>query len=324
MNNRIAFSCLRSSDCSVLRSASRTCSWRRRTGAVLAELRRGEFPRLRLHNGNSNRVEWRWFGRKVVFIRSLFHGRHHLPPFHQREWNTITTSLRPKDVEVFSISGDGPRVSAFSPSASPFPFPFSVFGEGQGWCESRYCHHVPWKRISLMHGLCLYGETSSVVWKCAKGRRLINSTEMNDEFFQEKRKGRSFLIFVGVENNNFSIKGWWCPRSAIIQPRIKFRLINTILARILETRDNRFNPLQDSTNTFTHSLIISPSSPSKQWEFELNFQSTHDLSSDISLPGSSSGYDKSLPRVCHRNCEISRVHMERGSSLLAKAKIVDT
>lgn len=104
----------------------------------------------------------------------------------------------------------------------------------------------------------------------------------------------------------------------------KFRLINTILARILETRDNRFNPLQDSTNTFTHSLIISPSSPSNQREFELNFQSTHDLSSDISLPGSSSGYDKSLPRVCHRNCEISRVHMERGSSLLAKAKIVDT
>lgn len=131
-----------------------------------------------------------------------------------------TTSLRPKDVEVFSISGHGPRVSAFSPSASPFPFPFSVFGEGQGWCESRYCHHVPWKRISLMHGHCLYGETSSVVWKCAKGRRLINSTEMNDEFFQEKRKGRSFLIFVGVKNNNFSIKGWWCPRSAIIQPRI--------------------------------------------------------------------------------------------------------
>lgn len=43
-----------------------------------------------------------------------------------------TTSLRPKDVEVFSISGDGPRVSAFSPSASPFPFPFSVFGKGQG------------------------------------------------------------------------------------------------------------------------------------------------------------------------------------------------
>lgn len=159
---------------------------------------------------------------------------------------------------------------------------------------------------------------------CEWGRRLINSTEMNDEFFQEKRKGRSFLIFVGVENNNFSIKGWWCPRSAIIQPRIKFRLINTILARILETRDNRFNPLQDSTNTFTHSLIISPSSPSKQWEFELNFQSTHDLSSDISLPGSSSGYDKSLPRVCHRNCGISRVHMERESSLLAKAKIVDT
>lgn len=64
----------------------------------------------------------------------------------------------------------------------------------------------------------------------------------------------------------------------------KFRLINTILARILETRDNRFNPLQDSTNTFTHSLIISPSSPSNQREFELNFQSTHDLSSDISSP----------------------------------------
>lgn len=42
---------------------------------------------------------------------------------------------------------------------------------------------------------------------CEWGRRLINSTEMNDEFFQEKRKGRSFLIFVGVENNNFSIKG---------------------------------------------------------------------------------------------------------------------
>lgn len=60
---------------------------------------------------------------------SLFHGRRHptclsstggpnanqIPLLHD-------TFLRPKDVEVFSISGDGPCVSAFSPSAAPIPF----------------------------------------------------------------------------------------------------------------------------------------------------------------------------------------------------------
>lgn len=70
---------------------------------------------------------------------SLFHGRRHptclsstggpnanqIPPLHD-------TFLRPKDVEVFSISGDGPCVSAFSPSAAHTHSLFPSSGKAKG------------------------------------------------------------------------------------------------------------------------------------------------------------------------------------------------
>lgn len=149
MNNQIAFSCLRFSTIrrSVLR-VSRTCSEDegREYGRNYAVANFPVYDFIMATQTESNDVSL-----DAKSCLSVLFPRHHFtaaslasfPRWSRREWNTTTTRhvRASKGCRgIFNIRG---RPLRFRFCTLVHPFPFSVFGEGQGWCESRYCHRVP-------------------------------------------------------------------------------------------------------------------------------------------------------------------------------------
>lgn len=112
-------------DCSVLRRDSKTCSktkYGREYGRNYAVANFLVYDFIMATQTESNDISLDAEScLSVPRYPSLFHSPHPIPLASFPRWSRMKyrdTFVRPKDLEVFSISGHGPCVSAFAPSAA--------------------------------------------------------------------------------------------------------------------------------------------------------------------------------------------------------------